>query len=124
MKDIRKVKIQSPDNICKASFFFGFTCCTFTTHPYLLFDIVTTDRNALSEPGNEFFYSSIVEISRLPSQPCHHRVLNLIIVRNVFPARLSFNLENSSIDGVSSRQDIDEKWPLPVPEEGCHDFSV
>jgi hypothetical protein len=33
-KDIRKVKIQGPENICKAFFFFGFTCSTFTTHLY------------------------------------------------------------------------------------------
>jgi hypothetical protein len=67
--DIGKVKIKSPENVCKAFIvFFEFTCITFTTHLYLLFNIVTMDRNALSEPGSElFFYSSVVEISRLLS---------------------------------------------------------
>jgi hypothetical protein len=32
--------------------------------------------------------------------------------------------EGSIIDGVASRQKIDEKWLLLVPEDGCHDFSV
>jgi hypothetical protein len=54
-KDIWKVKIQSPEKICKAFFFFGLTCSTFTTHIYLLFNIVTMAHNALTEPGNEFF---------------------------------------------------------------------
>jgi hypothetical protein len=54
-KDIRKVKIQSPENVCKAFFGEGVTCSTFTTHLYLLFNIVTMDRNVLSEPGNESF---------------------------------------------------------------------
>jgi hypothetical protein len=35
-----------------------FTCSTFTTHLYLLFIIITKDRNALSEPGNEIFISA------------------------------------------------------------------
>jgi hypothetical protein len=52
-KDIRKIKIQSPENICKA--FFLFTYSTFTTHRYLLLNMLTIDRNALSEPGKEFF---------------------------------------------------------------------
>jgi hypothetical protein len=45
----------------------GFICSTFTTHFYLFFNIVTMDRNALSEPGNESFYSTIAEISHLLS---------------------------------------------------------
>jgi hypothetical protein len=44
---------------------FLFTCSTFTTHLYLLSNVVTMARNALGEPGNEFFYSSVVESSRL-----------------------------------------------------------
>jgi hypothetical protein len=52
--DNRKVKMQNLQNICKA-LFFGFTCSTFTAHLYFLFSIVTMDRNALSEPGDEFF---------------------------------------------------------------------
>jgi hypothetical protein len=66
-KDIRKVKIQSPENVCKAFFGGGggFTCSTFTTRLCLFFNIVTMDRIAL--PGNEFFYSSVAEISLLLS---------------------------------------------------------
>jgi hypothetical protein len=56
MEVIWKVKIQSQENICICKhFIFGFTCSTFATHLYLLFNIVTMDCNALSEPGNEFF---------------------------------------------------------------------
>jgi hypothetical protein len=33
-KDIRKVEIQSPENICKG--FFLFSCSTFTAHLYLI----------------------------------------------------------------------------------------
>jgi hypothetical protein len=66
MKDIRKVKIQSPENTSKA-FFFQITCSAFTANLYLLFNIGTMDRNALTEPGKEFLYSSVVEISRLLS---------------------------------------------------------
>jgi hypothetical protein len=51
MKDIRKVRIQNPENTKHLLF----TCSTFTTHLYLLFNIVSMDRNALSEPGKEFF---------------------------------------------------------------------
>jgi hypothetical protein len=54
MKDIRKVKIQSPEDICKALACL-FNCSTFTTHLYLLFNTLTMDRNAISEPGKEFF---------------------------------------------------------------------
>jgi hypothetical protein len=82
------------------------------------------DRNALSEPENEFYLfqrlrnlpPALLAMSSGRPEP-HHRP-------KVFPARLSYNLENSSIDGVSSRQEIDEKWPLPVPQDGCYDFSV
>jgi hypothetical protein len=31
---------------------------------------------------------------------------------------------SSSIGGVSSRQKIDEKWSLPIPEDDCCDFFV
>jgi hypothetical protein len=47
-KYILKVKIQSPENIVKHSFIH-------LKHLYLLFNIVTMDRNALSEPGKELF---------------------------------------------------------------------
>lgn len=29
---------------------------------------------------------------------------------------------STSICGISSRQKVDKKWPLSVPENGCHDF--
>jgi hypothetical protein len=64
-----KSKDTTPENIYKA--FVGgeegFTCNTFKTHLYLLFNIVTMDSNSFSEPGNEVFLSSVVEVSRLLS---------------------------------------------------------
>jgi hypothetical protein len=82
------------------------------------------DCNALIEPGKEFFIfqrrrnppPALLAMSSPRLEPHHHHP-------KVFPVTLSFSLENSSIDGVSSRQKIDEKWPLPVPEDSCHDFS-
>jgi hypothetical protein len=78
-KYIRKVKIQSPENICKA-FFGGFTCSTFTAHLYLLFNVVAMDRNAFSEPGKEEF--SLFQRRRNPASAllamenssCHFRI--------------------------------------------------
>jgi hypothetical protein len=75
-------------------FIFGFTCSTSTAHLYLLFIIVTWIAMHLVSSVMSSFYSSFVEMSRLLSEPCHHRLLNLVIVEKFFPTRISVNLEN------------------------------
>jgi hypothetical protein len=51
-KNIRKIKIQGLENIYKAFFY---SLVAFLQHTFIYFSAVGMDRNALSEPGNEFF---------------------------------------------------------------------
>jgi hypothetical protein len=46
---------------------FFYSLVAFLQYTFIYFSTVTMDRKALSEPGNVFFYSSVVEISRLLS---------------------------------------------------------
>jgi len=56
----------------------------------LFFNIVAGIVQTFIKSWNQFLYPRVIEVCRLPLEPCHDLFLHLIIVVELFPSEMFF----------------------------------
>lgn len=56
------------------------------------------------------------------SLSCNKQIPCINVLYHFFIAWCSFFRGSGSIYDISSRQKVNKKWPLSIPENSCHDF--